>query len=650
MKNLIIKQKRIFLFQMVIALFLCGNIVFAQEAKTKEEKATEVAYKKKTKELYDKALKLEKTNEHEATTLYKEVILRDPDFAGVYLKLANIYEKEESDYGSISSAVSFYKKYLELKPKDFNAETLKTKILLMEETLKVIDKNAKVKENIVLKSVPFENTNVFENVNLTEDYLKGRWVSDLFSLDDGRETWIIDIDVDSKEIKAKIYPASAIARASLLRYFSKNQNINNYLDALVTYNANVKIENGELNFKYEIDHHYNPKIVAESNNGYFGKLFTLFNQQGSAFSDFFSKWGDLADGIHDMQAYEWNANRSSEAVHTYAFYEFNLQPVKAGLKGRVKIYRVQKMEKSENVLVDEKTECTFFKVNSNYPGFTFARPLEDKERIKRKINIYKRLIDIYAKESKTSSKAMNDLGYLYLNCFYWLESSSESGSLASGSQVQYVSYWKKALDCFEKAAKQDNTVAMRNLALMYRRGIGIKQTDVIKTIAWYTKAAELGDSDAMTELAALYLGNEHTDYEKAKELCRKAAEQNNSNALCEMGWMFTEGIGVSMNYAVAMDYYVGAANKGNTTALNAIANAYKNGYGINQNYTEAFNLYLKSAKQGDRDAMYELSNMYLTGLGVEKDFFEAMNWRRRMFETTIHSRIGVSASNIPYDF
>ncbi|MDR2126238.1 MAG: hypothetical protein LBP63_05360 [Prevotellaceae bacterium] len=637
-------MKKIILTLMVAALAICGNTVFAQETKTKEKKAAEAANKKEIKDLYAKALVLEKTDKQEATDLYKEVISRDPDFADAYLKLANIYAKDETgnDYASISSAVSFYKKYLELNPKDLNAEKIKIKILLLEENLKAIDKNAKVEENIVLKSVPFEDTDVFENVELTEDYLKGRWVSNLFSLDDGRETWIIDMDVDSKEIKAKIYPVSAIARASLLRSFSKDPNGNNYLDALVTYNADVKIEDGELNFKYEINHLYKPRIVAETNNGFFGKLLPLFGKQGSSFSNLFSKLGDLADGIHDAQAYEWNANTSSMEIITYACYEFNMQPVKAGLKGKMKILRSQKIGENVNVQVDEKTECTLFKVNSNYSGFTFARPVEDKERKKIKTNTYKTLTSIYTKESKTDNNAMNDLGYLYLNCFYWLGSSQEA--------AEYNLYWKKALACFEKAAKQNNTVAMRNLALMYRRGLGIKQKDVVKAIELYTKAAELGDSDAMTELAALYLGNEHTDYEKAKALSKKAAEQGNSNALCETGWMFTEGIGVSQNYAVAMDYYVEAANKGNTTALNAIANAYKNGYGINRNYTEAFNLYMKSAKQDDRDAMYEISNMYLTGLGVEKDFFEAMNWRRRMFETTIHSRIGTSVSRIPYNF
>ncbi|MDR2064726.1 MAG: hypothetical protein LBP85_03325 [Prevotellaceae bacterium] len=635
-------MKRIFLFQMLIALFLCSNIVFAQETNTKEYKETEATVKKEIKEMYAKALKSEKTDKEEAITLYKEVVLRDSEFADAYLRLAYIYEKDVDGYDSASAAVSFYKKYLELKPKDFNAEMIKVKILLMEEKLKNIDKNSKIEETVVLKSVPFENTDVFDNVDLTEDYLKGRWVSDLFSLDDGRETWIIDIDVDSKEIKAKIYSVSAIARASLLRYFSQNQNGNSYLDALVTYNADVAIEDGELNFKYEIDHHYKPKTVAVTKGGSLIKFVNLFIKDGSTVSNLFSKLNDLEDGIHDAKATEWNANINSMEVHTKAFYEFNLTPVKAGLKGRVKIFREQEMEKGKNVLVDEKMECILFKVNPGYAGFTFARPVEDKEIIKRKTNTHKKLIDIYTKESKTDSNAMNDLGYLHLNCFYWLENSSTS--------MQYDSYWKKALSFFEEAAKQNNTVAMRNLALMYRRGLGLKQRDVVKAISLYAKAAELGDSDAMTELAALYLGNEHTDYEKAKELCRKAAEQGNSNALCEMGWMFTEGIGVAKNYAVAMDYYVEAANKGNTTALNAIANAYKNGYGIDRNYTEAFSLYMKSAKQGDRDAMYELSSMYLTGLGVEKDFFEAMNWRRRMFETAIHSHIGVSISAIPYNF
>lgn len=615
-----------------------NHLSFAQEGtkknqQTKEQKELEDANKKKIKDLYTEAQKAAKTNKGEAISLYNEIVSIDPDFSDAYLKLADIYA-EENDYNSALSAIGFYKKYLELKPKDPNVKTLKVKVSLLEEKLKSMDENSQADKNITLNDVSVEETNVFDEAAFSENYLKGRWVSGLFSLEDGRETWILDIDIIRNEIRVKIYPAAAIARARLLFYFSSNQNSNNYLDAFVTSTAAGTIdENNAFNFKYEIDYTYIPKEKVSS-NGYWGNLFRL---AGGKYSDLLGRFGDHFDGIHDMEVNEWNANKGSMEVHTYACYDFNLKPTKAGLKGTVKILRLQKMQEGEKILVDEIEECNLFKVNSNHNGFTFARP-NSKDKIKEKTDNYNPLIKIYEARSKKNDDAMNDLGYLYLNCTSWLDVPNAD------------SYWKKALKYFEYSANKDNTTAMRNMAIMYRYGLGMKQKDVLKAIEWYKKASDMGDIDAMIELATLYLRGEHTDYEKAKELCRQAAEKGNTDALCRMGWMFTEGMGVPKNYAVALEYYVEAANKGNTTALNAIANAYKNGFGINRNYTEAFNWYMKSANLGNITAMHELSNMYLTGLGVEKDFFEAMNWRRKLLEAGTDNRIGFSVSEIPYNF
>ena len=58
---------------------------------------------------------------------------------------------------------------------------------------------------------------------------------------------------------------------------------------------------------------------------------------------------------------------------------------------------------------------------------------------------------------------------------------------------------KKSLELINKAADQNNTSAMRHLGLLYEQGYGVK-IDYEKAKEWYQKAADLGDTNAQTDL------------------------------------------------------------------------------------------------------------------------------------------------------
>jgi TPR repeat protein len=531
----------------------------------------------------------------------------------------------------------FYNKYLELKPKALNAKTLKVKVSLLEEKLKSIAESSQADKNIALNDVTAEGTNAFDETEFTDDYLKGRWVSDVFSSANGRETWIFDIDIVRNTYRITISPYSFITTSSLFYYFSPKKQDGNYLDALITSTAEGKIDDNELNFKYEIDHHYVPHKTAGTTGKEFNRKVGNF-VGGLLKSDnsLSGLIGDIQDVLADAKQESILANDIQ--IDNYAGYDFKLKPTESGLRGTVKILNQQQSERGLKFLIDDVEDCNLYKVNPNYTGFTFARAKDnDKEIIKEKTDNYNRLTAIFKKKSTKDNNALNDLGYLYLNCFNWIDSKTDP-------------YWKLALKCFEKSAKENNTVAMQNTALMYRHGLGMKENDVIKSVEWYKKAIDLGDTDAMVSLAGMYLLGENINYAEAKELYRQAANKGNIDAIYETGWMYSEGMGVDRDYKIAMEYYLDAVTKGHTGAMNAIGNAYKNGFGVNQNYTEAFNWYMKSAEQGNARAMIEISYMYLSGLGVNKDFYKAMDWRRKFLEARIDRRIGTSIDKIPYKF
>lgn len=91
----------------------------------------------------------------------------------------------------------------------------------------------------------------------------------------------------------------------------------------------------------------------------------------------------------------------------------------------------------------------------------------------------------------------------------------------------------KGLKFLEKSAMQGFPIAQYQLAFLYYGGNTIKK-DVSKSIEWLTLAADQGVPTAQYDLSKFYYYGESgeitPDYNKAKELCRKAAEQGHAEA------------------------------------------------------------------------------------------------------------------------
>jgi uncharacterized protein len=78
-----------------------------------------------------------------------------------------------------------------------------------------------------------------------------------------------------------------------------------------------------------------------------------------------------------------------------------------------------------------------------------------------------------------------------------------------------------------------------------------------------------GNRDAHYNLGLLYSEGGKglkKDFEKAAEWFRKAAEQGDVEAQCNLGVMFAEGIGVARDYEKSMEWLVKAADQGDETA------------------------------------------------------------------------------------
>ncbi len=147
------------------------------------------------------------------------------------------------------------------------------------------------------------------------------------------------------------------------------------------------------------------------------------------------------------------------------------------------------------------------------------------------------------------ASAMSDLGYIY---------AFSSGVEQDGA---------KAVEWYTKAADLGDTDAMFWLGSMYESGEGVEQ-DGAKAIEWYTKVADLGDADAMAALGSIYqsgIGVEQ-DGAKAVEWYTKAADLGNASAMNNLGYMYQWADGVEQDNAKAIEWYTKAVDSGNTIA------------------------------------------------------------------------------------
>ena len=119
---------------------------------------------------------------------------------------------------------------------------------------------------------------------------------------------------------------------------------------------------------------------------------------------------------------------------------------------------------------------------------------------------------------------------------------------------------------------------------------------------------------------------EKGDYEAAIELLKPIAEQGNTEAQHNMGFMYDQGLGVQRDYHKAIEWYRKAAEQGYAEAQYNLGGMYLNGLGVSQDFKEAVKWFRKVAEQGFPYAQNNLGVMYANGQGVPKNFVQAYAW------------------------
>jgi len=164
-----------------------------------------------------------------------------------------------------------------------------------------------------------------------------------------------------------------------------------------------------------------------------------------------------------------------------------------------------------------------------------------------------------------------------------------------------------------------------------RNGVVQNYTEAEK---WYRKSAEQGNSFAQHNLGYLYQHGYGVvqDYSEAEKWYRKSAEQGNAAGQCNLGYMYLYGYGVKQDYTESAKWFRKSAEQDDANGQCSLGYMCQNGYGLPQNYTEAIKWYRKSAEQSNATGQFNLGDIYLYGYGVKQDYTEAVKWYRKSAE------------------
>jgi TPR repeat protein/uncharacterized protein (UPF0335 family) len=208
--------------------------------------------------------------------------------------------------------------------------------------------------------------------------------------------------------------------------------------------------------------------------------------------------------------------------------------------------------------------------------------------------------------------------------------------------------YEAAIDLFKRAAQQGHPLAMYNLALHYRDGIGV-QRDFGQAAEWFAKAAESGLVSAMVENAqALTTGRgqpfSRANPRRAVEWLQRAADAGSLRAKYELGRIYQRGArcscgegnqsnDVSRDRELALLWFSRAAEAGDTAAQVRVAEIMEAGTGLPSPQPEIAERYWRlAARSGDDYAQVEFANRLHSGLLLVKEEYgekEVINLLKR---------------------
>ena len=187
----------------------------------------------------------------------------------------------------------------------------------------------------------------------------------------------------------------------------------------------------------------------------------------------------------------------------------------------------------------------------------------------------RKVLNLIIRANQEDKEALNDLGHLYF----------------TGLHVKKD--YQKALEYYQRAAKQNYPNAQFNLGLMYANGFGVPQNMTL-SIKWYTKAALQNYAPAQFNLACIYQ-NASPTLPQAIYWYQQAAHHF-ASAQHNLGWCYLHGVGVEKNLELAIHWITQAAEQHVPQAERQLGECYFTGLGVRENKAYAAEWFKKAAR------------------------------------------------------
>lgn len=222
--------------------------------------------------------------------------------------------------------------------------------------------------------------------------------------------------------------------------------------------------------------------------------------------------------------------------------------------------------------------------------------------------------DAYASENLPS----DDSSSLDIRELFASEMEDSDKNVRMALQHYSLEQYDQALDCARQAGY--HPMACYLLFQMYSKGEGVEMNQG-EAFRWDFRAAEAG-----LAISQSHVGNHFykvRNYPRALSWFRRAAEQGDRDAECNLGIMHFYGHGVLANPEEGEKWILKAVDRGDITAASmmGIICAHQ------ERYSEAMEYCRKAVD--DRIAEYHIGCFYRYGLGILPDYSAAMEWFER---------------------
>lgn len=190
--------------------------------------------------------------------------------------------------------------------------------------------------------------------------------------------------------------------------------------------------------------------------------------------------------------------------------------------------------------------------------------------------------------------------------------------------------YTEAVKWYRKASERKCAKATAQLARCYKYGLGVEK-DEKEAERLLQESADQNHVLGITGLAIWR--EENGDFKASEALYRRAAEQNDKEAILLLASRHFVGRGVEKNDEEALKWYREGAKYADGLSMYALGSAYQYGnLGLERDEKEAAAWYRRAADVRHAKGMVRLGECYYEGIGVTKNYDEALNWWRKAAE------------------